>query len=134
MNTFSLFKLNTTTRFDYDVTQNTMNTDIAGARKTIIVDKNKVSIDGVDILQLSSRSFTVGGRMWIGASYTGNYTNVGNYALMKIYSFKISDNGYTLRNFLPVKRADGVVGLYDAVEGKFYTNQGTGNFVAGAAK
>lgn len=37
-----------------------------------------------------------------------------------------------MRNFIPCyRRSDNVIGLYDLVENKFYTNAGTGNFLKG---
>ena len=60
----------------------------------------------------------------------------------KIYYYKIYDESL-IRNLIPcyanttVINVDGVEcsantkGLYDTVEGKFYTNQGTGEFIAG---
>ena len=51
----------------------------------------------------------------------------------KIYFTKIYDNDKLVRNFVPCyRKSDGVIGLYDKVENKFYTNGGTGNFVKGA--
>ena len=59
---------------------------------------------------------------------------------MKLYSFKIYDNETLVRDFIPcycaksVKDVNGVtcppntIGLYDIVNDKFYTNQGSGNF------
>lgn len=42
-------------------------------------------------------------------------------------------DGTPIRKFVPCYRvADGVIGLYDTVEGKFYTNAGTGTFTKGA--
>ena len=59
----------------------------------------------------------------------------GTNSKAMLYYFNIRENGVLIRNFIPAKRnSDGVVGLYETEEGKFYTNQGTGNFVAGAAK
>ena len=49
-----------------------------------------------------------------------------------VYSFKISENNALKRNFIPAKNSSGTIGMYDLVEGKFYTNKGTGTFVAGA--
>ena len=52
--------------------------------------------------------------------------------LGKLYTFKIYDNGALVRDFIPAKRnKDNVLGLYDLVEHKFYTNQGTGTFTGG---
>jgi len=42
-------------------------------------------------------------------------------------------DGTPIRNFVPCyRKADNVIGLYDMVEGKFYTNAGTGAFTKGA--
>lgn len=58
---------------------------------------------------------------------------VGNEkSKMKLYSFKLYDNGTLVRDFVPCyRKADGASGLYDLVEGKFYENQGTGEFLIG---
>ena len=53
-------------------------------------------------------------------------------ALLKIYSLKVWDNDTLIRNFIPVyRKIDSVIGLYDTIEGKFYTNAGTGTFLKG---
>ena len=42
------------------------------------------------------------------------------------------DNGTTKRNFIPARRnSDGVLGMYDTVSNTFFTNSGTGEFIAG---
>ena len=65
------------------------------------------------------------------------------YCKMKLYSFLLYDDDKLVLNFVPcysktkVKDANGkeqpknTIGLYDLVEGKFYTNQGTGEFIKG---
>ena len=62
---------------------------------------------------------------------------------MRLYYFKLFDNGNIVRNLIPCYSTtivtdvngkscpSGTKGLYDTVEGKFYTNQGTGEFIAG---
>lgn len=50
----------------------------------------------------------------------------------KLYSCQIYDNGTLVRNFIPCyRKADNVSGLYDLVNGVFYTNAGTGTFIVG---
>lgn len=49
----------------------------------------------------------------------------------KIYSCQIRDNGHLIRNFIPCKNTNGVVGLWDDVNSQFYQNVGTGSFIAG---
>ncbi len=50
---------------------------------------------------------------------------------IRIYSFKIYDNGTLIRDMVPVKDLSGVACMYDKVSGQFFYNSGTGNFVAG---
>ena len=43
---------------------------------------------------------------------------------------KIYDNDTLVRNFVPCyRKSDNVVGMFDTAEGKFYTNQGSGEFL-----
>lgn len=57
----------------------------------------------------------------------GDYLYIGN-----IYEQKAYKNGVLVGDFIPAKRkSDGVIGMYDAVSGTFYTNVGTGDFTAG---
>ena len=50
----------------------------------------------------------------------------------KLYYFKAYQNDDMVRNFVPAKH-DNVVGMYDTVSGQFFTNAGTGVFIAGPA-
>ena len=107
-------------------------------------DNNCVIFDGVikgtfsDLTTQSQYSFYLFGR---------NSPEIGfaEASASRIYSCKLVDKTLqkNLKNFIPCKstttvtNADGNIvpantkGLYDTVEGKFYTNQGTGEFIAG---
>ncbi len=51
---------------------------------------------------------------------------------VQVYEFSIYENDILVRNMIPVKRnSDGVLGMYDLVNDRFYTNAGTGTFTAG---
>ena len=50
---------------------------------------------------------------------------------MTVYSLKIYEDEDLVRYFIPVLDKNGVASLYDKVEGKFYYNQGTGEFLWG---
>lgn len=51
----------------------------------------------------------------------------------RYYNLKITDNGVVVRDYIPCyRKSDNVVGLYDMVSKQFYTNSGSGSFVAGA--
>lgn len=56
------------------------------------------------------------------------------YARGKLYSAKIyNENGEIAALYIPVCRAsDNACGIYDTISGQFFTNNGTGDFTAGA--
>ena len=50
----------------------------------------------------------------------------------KVYYCKIWEDGVLIRDMIPCKNPSNVVGMYDTVNDVFYTNAGTGSFIAGA--
>lgn len=50
---------------------------------------------------------------------------------MRLFQQKNYVSGQMVRDFVPCKSPDGDVGLYDLVISKFYSNSGSGNFLAG---
>ncbi|MBO7508972.1 MAG: hypothetical protein J6T57_01705 [Alphaproteobacteria bacterium] len=53
----------------------------------------------------------------------------------RIYYMKITNGSSLVRNFIPARRnSDGVLGMYDTISRTFFTNDGTGNFIAGPDK
>jgi hypothetical protein len=58
-------------------------------------------------------------------------SGVDRFAKQRTYSSKIYDDGILVRDFVPAKNSNNVVGMYDIVSGTFFTNAGTGEFVAG---
>lgn len=57
--------------------------------------------------------------------------NSGSSITMKY--FKIYRDGEMVRNFIPARRdSDGEIGMYDMVTNTFFTNAGTGEFIAGS--
>ena len=65
--------------------------------------------------------------------FARNNVGTADYnASMKLYSAKIYDNDSLVRDFIPAKRnSDNAIGLYDSVTKAFFTNAGTGDFIAG---
>ena len=49
----------------------------------------------------------------------------------KIYYCKIYSEGVLVHDFVPAKRSDNVLGMYDKITETFFTNAGTGEFIAG---
>ena len=70
-----------------------------------------------------------------GASYASNTSAPILYGEYRLFSFQISAGSSCIRDFVPARRvSDGVVGLYETIEGRFYENQNAGTrekFIAG---
>ena len=69
------------------------------------------------------------GILRLGAANNGWYSS--NIQSGKIYSCKIYKNGVLVRDYIPCKNPGSTIGLYDLVNNVFYTNAGSGIFVAG---
>ena len=52
-------------------------------------------------------------------------------AKMKMWVCAIYINNVLVRDFIPCKNTGGIIGLWDDVNSQFYTNAGTGAFIAG---
>lgn len=85
---------------------------------------------------------TVGGQTLTSAAatFTGttniylfgrSYSSV-SCSKIKMYRCKMYKAGALVRDFIPARNSSGALGLYDTVNGIFYTNQGSGTFTAGA--
>lgn len=60
------------------------------------------------------------------------YTSPSRFSDVTIYSSTIVKNGVTVRDYVPAKRdVDSVFGLYDLIEGVFYTSPNGNNFSGG---
>ena len=69
----------------------------------------------------------IGSSRGISGGVTTNYPFVGN-----IYRQQAYQNNVLVGDFIPaIRNSDSVVGMYDTVSGTFFTNAGTGVFVAG---
>ena len=97
-------------------------------RHTYSNDGNKWYLDGSLINTITTSSFTATGSLFIFALNAG--TEIQTRKIHgKLYSMTIYDNETLLRNFIPCyRKTDKELGLYDLVNGVFYTNQGTGTF------
>ena len=71
---------------------------------------------------------TAGNIYMIGRNEDGVVKRLGAF---KYYYMKIYENGVLVRDFVPAKNSNNVIGMYDMVSGQFFTNAGTGDFTAG---
>lgn len=61
-----------------------------------------------------------------------NYNGSYGKSSIKVYRCIIYDGAAKIRDYVPAKNSSGTLGLYDTVNGAFYTNAGSGTFTAGA--
>lgn len=143
-NTFSLFWISATTdpkrgfRWDYNC-----NTEYGGWGS--VTEGSKVAltcksaglwIDDIKTIDTSSKGTPSStGKMMLFASYSGNNTGTrGNYAKLRLYSFKAYDGGSATPtvDLVPCfNKTTKTVFLYDVANDKSYFNQGTTPFVGG---
>ena len=102
------------------------------------------SLDSIQTVSLKNKVYT--GNSGSTQQLTGDFTtpvpltifalnqngDVVQYGSLRLYSFKLYNGNNLVRNYIPVyKKSDNTIGLYETIEGKFYTNQGTGTFEKG---
>lgn len=108
--------------------------------KTYEVDAytNGIVINGTNIGNNTSTGSKDSVPLYLGA-YGGTPTDTGyifkgNLYYCKIYNGANTNDSNLARNLIPCRRlSDNVLGMYDDVEKKFYTNDGTGTFSAGTS-
>ena len=84
---------------------------------------NKCSVDN-RIVYIGDLTLNAGGNIRL---FGPNNASSGRMSFFLIY-----DNGVLVNNLVPVRRdSDNVVGMYDTISGRFFTNSGTGEFIAG---
>lgn len=116
-------------RSDYNTTNTNQWAINSTTRYTIDKNKETTSI-GNTTQSYSATTFKCSYNLYLFALNTGGALGFRSQGL-KVYSCQIYDNGTLIRDYVPCVNADGKAGLYDMVNGLFYTNAGTGNFVLG---
>ena len=106
------------------------------------ITASNTSFDEVVVESLTTTNvvkISVNGTLTTGSYSNWNYNNElgvigggGYYQIGKYKSLSIYKNNILVRNFIPCyRKTDNEIGLYDLVNGVFYTNQGTGTFIKG---
>lgn len=96
-----------------------------------IENDKKVYFDGNLIFTGGNTAYTSNGQASIFRTY--NRTVYGAAATAKISILQIYENAVMVHNFIPCRRdSDDELGMYDLVSDTFFTNSGTGTFIAGA--
>ncbi len=93
-----------------------------------------LNLDGIEIL--SSVEWTIAPTHTI-LLFANHHDAQHNYSIVDtgyvaIESVKLYNNGTMVRNFIPARQdSTGTLGMYDTVTNTFFTNAGTGEFIAG---
>lgn len=99
----------------------------------VTIDKNK-NVTTFSNMSTSftntSGTFTSLYDLYIFACNTGGTAGAFTNGV-KLYSMQIYTDDTLMRDYIPCKNANGVVGLWDDVWSVFYPNSGSGNFTAG---
>lgn len=129
---FELYKASTSTMkltFLYNLTYSQGFDSVDYAKRQIFeINKNVATVDG-NSLTYPVQTFQQTRPLFLLATNNNGVAN--GIAASQLYSAKIYDNDTIVRDFVPCKNPDGVVGLYDLVNSQFYQNAGTGSFTAG---
>ncbi len=60
------------------------------------------------------------------------FSKISGYSDMRLFSYKLYSDDAMVRDYIPCyRKSDNEIGLFDLVNGEFYTNKGTGTFVKG---
>ena len=115
----------------YDYTKNRVQTEVINDTAYLVVMNNlELRINDVKKDISTYEPFNTPGNALI-------FNGAGSFpwstkASIKLYECMISQNGTTIRHFIPCyRKSDGEVGLIDIITGQFYTNLGTGTFTKG---
>ena len=129
VSSFSMWAFSSVVRTDYGA--NILKTTQPYATvQSIDKNKNITILNGTEYTQTYS-TFQARVSLTLFAVNDGEIGVDTRMVSMCLYSCQIYDNGTLIRDYVPVKNSSGVVGLYDVVNGVFYTNAGTGEFGAG---
>ena len=98
---------------------------------------------GLHMVKLGNGKFYFDGRLKLEFDRPTDFQTLGNSTIFganctynsaaRIYYYKLFDiNNNVVQDFIPARRdSDGELGMYDLVSNTFFTNAGTGEFIAG---
>lgn len=133
----SFYISNSGVRCDYgtSATMTNIGALVVNTKHILLMNGNKWYLDGTLKTQMTAQTFTAGGKIRLFSSYTnGESSGLGNYAYIKLYDFKVWNKDDELQvHLIPcVRKSDNIIGLYDMINGTFYTNIGSGAFSKGS--
>lgn len=128
-NTYTMWMISESqVRSDYNAEQDNI-TISALNRLTIDKNKNNTTVNGIAV-SASYAAFSAPDNLVLLTQSTAGSVDSKKMSA-RLYSCQVYDNGILVRDFIPAKNSNNVVGLYELVGQTFYTNSGTGTFMAG---
>lgn len=127
--TFNFLTYKSAYRSDYNNEAGSLIGSSNGPEMVLDKNKNVVSINNVVVDSFSFSDFSSSLPIFLFAN--NNNGSVAGWCIARVYYLKIYDDGVLSRDFIPCKDTSGEIGMYDAVNGQFYGNAGSGAFIAG---
>lgn len=128
-NAFALWMISgTSIRFDYGTETKQASANPIG-RVQIDVNAN-ICTFGSTTVEMTSAKFQSSYHLALFTTVSGGVADERHISA-KLYSCRIYDDGTLIRSFTPCRNPEGLVGLYDLINEKFYGNSGSGSFEAG---
>lgn len=131
-NQFNIYRNSSTTiRSDYFGTNKQINLSDTSGRTIVDKNGNTVTMFGTTIVNTAVTSGECANSLYL---FILNNTGANTMfpGSFKLYSCQIYDNDILVRDFVPcIRDSDSSCGLYDKVNNVFYSNSGTGKFIAG---
>lgn len=125
------FDSNTYLRYGYSEWVNTSTKIEIGRKYSISVDfasgNQSMVLDGVTIAS-SSISGRVTNNYNIYAFAYNDGGRAGDFSKIRLYGLKLYQEGLLVRDYIPCQNSEGVCGLYDKVNGGFYTSPNGNSF------
>lgn len=127
---------NSQLRCDYGVNASMINIGNLNINQKykLTMDAEKWYLDDTLKTTMTKSTFSAGNKLSLFYSYyNGQDNNIGNYAKLKLYSFKIWNADNELVGcFVPCyEKTTETIGLYNIIDKQFYINVGTGTFNKG---
>lgn len=107
------------------------NVSVVNTKSVLVMDlhnnaANTITLNGTDITSSNTGTITSTSALSLFAYGAGSYKST-----IRLYRSTIEQGGVVVHNYVPARRnSDGELGVYDVITGNFFTNAGTGTFVA----
>ena len=106
---------------------------VPNSKNTVVQNKNGIWVNGTKTTSFSPVFDSRQAELTLYIFKTNPVSFDWNSGRIKLYELHVKNgNGRIVQNLVPARRdSDSILGMYDTVTGTFFTNAGTGEFVAG---